>query len=673
MNKNKVLIMVMILFSVLLNLNAAIKIGVYDDKPLIFDDENGNPVGIYPDILKYVAKKEKWDIEYIHGSLAELLDLLKDNKIDLLVSVTPTNTRKKYLKFNSETVFLNWATIVTRKNDLKIKSFQDLDKKKIAVLKSDSYFDSIKNISENLGISPNYLFYNTYAEVIESFLDGETDAGIISRLFINYEDKYSNSIRNTEIIFSPTKLKFATNLKSHKHLLQTIDYYLMKMKKNPKSIYYQSIDKWTGAKNITITQSNSTKIIVIFIIIVILLTAYITYILHDERKEWRKIPEISSLPKNVNIYKLLTFATLEDLSSTGFISMDPDYKIKVMNESFSKIFNVEKEKVINQSLFDVIEINNVNKLKAIFQKNSKAINHFKNIKIKISHQDKILNITTQFIRNLDNKLLKIFCLVEDLTLTENLKSENKSLTNDLYNTLSKINQSVLITDITGKIVFSNKNFTEKFKFSNLEIENKEVYPLIFTDEYSTKNIIESNEKNEYKFETTCKTKFNEVLNTKIIVYRRKHNNKFTGYYFFINDITQNYKKNIQHEKDIENINIIKNTMNDSIVFRKEINKKLTFLFVRSFGKRFLGYFLDKNAKKIEKVFNEKTEKERERLIEQTLIQLKSHNHRYFITYKLRDINNNQIDIIEKGYAILDKDKRLKYLEGIMRVNDIYED
>lgn len=673
MNKNKVLIMVMILFSVLLNLNAAIKIGVYDDKPLIFDDENGNPVGIYPDILKYVAKKEKWDIEYIHGSLAELLDLLKDNKIDLLVSVTPTNTRKKYLKFNSETVFLNWATIVTRKNDLKIKSFQDLDKKKIAVLKSDSYFDSIKNISENLGISPNYLFYNTYAEVIESFLDGETDAGIISRLFINYEDKYSNSIRNTEIIFSPTKLKFATNLKSHKHLLQTIDYYLMKMKKNPKSIYYQSIDKWTGAKNITITQSNSTKIIVIFIIIVILLTAYITYILHDERKEWRKIPEISSLPKNVNIYKLLTFATLEDLSSTGFISMDPDYKIKVMNESFSKIFNVEKEKVINQSLFDVIEINNVNKLKAIFQKNSKAINHFKNIKIKISHQDKILNITTQFIRNLDNKLLKIFCLVEDLTLTENLKSENKSLTNDLYNTLSKINQSVLITDITGKIVFSNKNFTEKFKFSNLEIENKEVYPLIFTDEYSTKNIIESNEKNEYKFETTCKTKFNEVLNTKIIVYRRKHNNKFTGYYFFINDITQNYKKNIQHEKDIENINIIKNTISDSIIFRKEINKKLTFLFVRSFGKRFLGYFLDKNAKKIEKVFNEKTEKERERLIEQTLIQLKSHNHRYFITYKLRDINNNQIDIIEKGYAILDKDKRLKYLEGIMRVNDIYED
>lgn len=672
MNKNKVLIMVMILFSVFLNLNAAIKIGVYNDKPLIFDDENGNPVGIYPDILKHIAKKEKWDIEYIHGSLAELLDLLKDNKIDLLVSVTPTNTRKKYLKFNSETVFLNWATIVTRKKDLRIKSFQDLDKKKIAVLKSDSYFDSIKNISKNLGISPNYLFYNTYDEVIESFLDGKTDAGIISRLFINYEDKYSNSIRNTEIIFSPTKLKFAANLKSHKHLLQAIDSYLMKMKKNPKSIYYQSIDKWTGAKNITITQSNNTKIIVIFILIVILLTAYLIYILHDERKEWKKIPEISSLPKNVDIYKLLTFATLEDLSSTGFISMDPDYKIKVMNESFSKIFNIEKEKVINQILFDAIETNNLNKLKAIFQEKTKNINHFKNIKIKINHQDKIVNITTQFIRNLDNKLLKIFCLVEDLTLTENLKSENKSLTNDLYNTLSKINQSVLITDITGKIVFSNKNFIEKFKFSNIEIENKEVYPLIFTDEYFVKNIIESNEKNEYKFETTCKTKFNKVINTKIIVYKRKHNSEFTGYYFFINDITQNYKKNIQHEKDIENINIIKNTLNDSIVFRKEINKELTFLLATSFGKRFLGYFLGKNAKKIEKVFNEKTEKERERLIEQILLQLKSHNYRYFITYKLRDINNNQIDIIEKGYAILDKDKRLKYLEGVMRVNDINE-
>ena len=304
MIKHKILLMIVFLFTAFINLNATIKVGVYNDKPLIFDDVKGTPRGIYPDILAYIANKEKWDIKYIHGSLSELLDLLKNNKIDLLVSVTPTNERKKYLKFNCETVFLNWATIATRKKDLRIKSIKDLDEKKIAVMQNDSYFDSIKKISKSMGISSEYILYDNYDEVVKSFLNGKSDAGIIPRLFLNFDDKYINSLRNTEIIFSPIELKFATSINSKKHLLQKIDFYLTRMKRNPKSIYYKSIYKWTGSKNITIVQNNNTRICIIFIIIVLILILYIVHIIHHEHKIRPSFSNKAIDYKNKNLYSV---------------------------------------------------------------------------------------------------------------------------------------------------------------------------------------------------------------------------------------------------------------------------------------------------------------------------------------------------------------------------------
>ncbi|RLF42552.1 MAG: hypothetical protein DRN17_07690, partial [Thermoplasmata archaeon] len=54
-----------------------LKVGVYENEPLIFTDKNGTVEGVYADIIRYIAEKEGWEIEYVHGTWDECLNRLR--------------------------------------------------------------------------------------------------------------------------------------------------------------------------------------------------------------------------------------------------------------------------------------------------------------------------------------------------------------------------------------------------------------------------------------------------------------------------------------------------------------------------------------------------------------------------------------------------------------------
>jgi hypothetical protein len=44
--------------------NISINVGIYDNEPKIFFDQNGIASGIYVDILEEIKKSEHWNINY---------------------------------------------------------------------------------------------------------------------------------------------------------------------------------------------------------------------------------------------------------------------------------------------------------------------------------------------------------------------------------------------------------------------------------------------------------------------------------------------------------------------------------------------------------------------------------------------------------------------------------
>ena len=45
--------------------STTIKVGVYQDFPLVFYDQQGKAHGVYVDLLDHIANQEDWKIEYV--------------------------------------------------------------------------------------------------------------------------------------------------------------------------------------------------------------------------------------------------------------------------------------------------------------------------------------------------------------------------------------------------------------------------------------------------------------------------------------------------------------------------------------------------------------------------------------------------------------------------------
>ncbi len=226
-----------------------VRVGIYENQPKIFTDDQGNATGFWPDIIGYIASKEGWKIEYIHGTWTECLKRLDNNEIDMMPDVAYTEERSRQYDFSHETVYTSWSMVYTREGT-DIQSLLDLEGKNIAVLKGSINVegpDGIKKLVSAFNIHCTFTEVDSYARVFELVKSGEADAGVASKDF-GYQHETDFNLVKTAIIFQPSPLYFAfpKNSSLTPYLIERIDRQMIGLKQDYDSIYYQSLGKWFG-------------------------------------------------------------------------------------------------------------------------------------------------------------------------------------------------------------------------------------------------------------------------------------------------------------------------------------------------------------------------------------------------------------------------------------------
>lgn len=256
LNRNKtkrllfILYMFLIAFLFLSPLSASdrdrrgLVVGVYNNPPKVFISQSGKPAGIFIDIIEHIAESEGWKLRYVTGTWAEGLDRLKKGEIDLLPDVAHTTEREKIYSFHQVPVLSSWFQVYAPK-DSGIRSIVDLDGKRIAVLERSIQQEVFKALIESFGFSVTLIPIADYRDLFQMVVRGEADAAISHRF---HAVRYARSfgLEDTAVIFHPTALFFAAPKRGSKALLETIDEYLSKLKKDPQSIYYQSLKQWVS-------------------------------------------------------------------------------------------------------------------------------------------------------------------------------------------------------------------------------------------------------------------------------------------------------------------------------------------------------------------------------------------------------------------------------------------
>lgn len=255
-----------------------VNVGVYSNEPLIFYGKDGSIKGVYHDVLQVIAAKEKWEVNYVIGSWEECLDRLNNGDVDLLTAIAVTEERRAWYDFNNETVVTNWAQVYSR-NDGAVRSYIDINKLKMAVLKNDIYYDALKEVGEKFKIFPEYVEVGSYDEILRFVKNGNADLALVPRIFGAYHEHQYN-LYKTPINFGPVELRFATLKGKNRDIIEGLDRQMEKMRYEPNSILNRSIDLWIeGVRKLVFPSWLKPKWVVITVFSAILFLSIGVYVL----------------------------------------------------------------------------------------------------------------------------------------------------------------------------------------------------------------------------------------------------------------------------------------------------------------------------------------------------------------------------------------------------------
>lgn len=221
-----------------------VKVGIYENAPKVFSDESGRPAGVFIDIIEEIAKREGWTLRYVHGTWGEGLDRLERGELDLMTDVAFTVGRDKIYAFHTVPVLSSWYQVYAPKGS-GIQSILDLNGKRILVLERSVQQAAFVQLSKGFGLNSTVIPVPDYKTMFEMVARGDADAAITNR-FYGMVHARKLGLEETTVVFEPSDLFFAAPKNASRALLDAIDRHLSAMKKEPGSVYYASLKRWTA-------------------------------------------------------------------------------------------------------------------------------------------------------------------------------------------------------------------------------------------------------------------------------------------------------------------------------------------------------------------------------------------------------------------------------------------
>ncbi len=325
-----------------------VRVGVYANKPLVYQDESGEHKGLSIDVLRFVASKENWKLEFVPCSWSECLDMLKRGEIDIQVIIAKTPERDKIYDFTSQLLYSLWAQIFIHP-DTDIESWTDLNGKNVAVHKDDLFSETFKKLIREFDIDCTLLEVESYQAMLKLMKEKKADAGVFIQTFA---EQYANRgiVRRTPIMFNPVPIYYAFPKGKVPELVAMIDRHLIMLKEDKDSIYYHSLEKIFGEEK-ELAIPHWIKWILIVTISLVLLFLIVNVILRRQVKaRTSELEEEMSEHKKADEELTLQSEIVENVSEGIYIVGVDDGIIKYTNPTFEKMFGYNQNEMIGKNV-----------------------------------------------------------------------------------------------------------------------------------------------------------------------------------------------------------------------------------------------------------------------------------------------------------------------------------
>ncbi|MBF0237707.1 MAG: response regulator [SAR324 cluster bacterium] len=330
-----------------------VRVGVYQYEPLLFTNSEGQPVGLFIDMVEYVADQENWKLEYIEGSWSELLEYLHDGTIDLLPCIVRTDERMDTLAFNREFLFMDWGSVYVRE-ETPVNTIFDLSNRRVGTVKADIYVKAFRDMLEQFGIQAKLVDYQEYHEMFRDVVTNKIDAGISTTIYGRSIQRDFKSLKDTAILFYPQKYYFAGR-KEQQSLLDHLDQHFSRLKANKDSVYFQRLRHWLETNNKVLVPQWIWFTFAGFGGVLMLGIGFISLLRRQIRKRSYDLEQVHHhLQERERSYRTLLEHNNEILSSISdaFFALDDNLIVTYFNHPAEQALFRNRDEVMNRPLFE---------------------------------------------------------------------------------------------------------------------------------------------------------------------------------------------------------------------------------------------------------------------------------------------------------------------------------
>jgi len=328
------------------------KVGVFDNPPMVFLDEDGKPSGFFIDLLEHIAQKNGWVLEYEKCPFADCKDMLESNSIDILPDLGHSSARDSVFSFNETSIISTWAEVYySTSRDSGINDVVDLEGLRVASLDGDYFCKNggtgLLDLADELGLDINIFRVESYAEAMQLVEDRIVDAALVSKMFGDF-NAHNYEITKSQIMISHLSLRYgiSKNNPDSELIAKAIDKEVRLEISDENSLYYDlKKDYFIGAP-VQIIPKWLWQIVLSLVLVVGLLIIASLVLRYQVERKTKELKETNKILRASEHEARLALNTIEASSDLAFWTK-PGLGLIRVNKKATDILGYSNEEILS--------------------------------------------------------------------------------------------------------------------------------------------------------------------------------------------------------------------------------------------------------------------------------------------------------------------------------------
>ncbi len=312
-----------------------VRVGVYDNPPKIFLDNDRQPGGIFGELLREVAQQEGWTLEAVPCEWQECLAKVQAGTIDLMPDVARTPEREALFRFLPEPAMHSWSQVY-RHPSQKVDSILDLQGKRVAHLQGAVQQTFFANLLQNFNVQVTWVAAESLAQAFEQVASQQADVVLANVMYGDWQAG-RHHLLSTPIMFQPAALHVVGSLTANPAWLQAVQNHLVRWKADPDSTYHHILRRWGGPEVQTGLPAHIHWMLLAALGLLVMLALTVAWL---RREVARQTLAVRSSEARLN--------TILDSVDAAIYIKGPDLRYRYVNRKVASIFGTSPEQIVGK-------------------------------------------------------------------------------------------------------------------------------------------------------------------------------------------------------------------------------------------------------------------------------------------------------------------------------------